>query len=423
MRIKRYAGQGAPTHQGILVVDALHDVTMPDNAFTLESGSDGYRSTTGSIARGAYEYYLEKGGLDPNTDSNWYLRSSLDSTPIPEPTPDPNPDPNPNPNPSPPPQLKPDPDMPAKRPIYRPEVGALFGTRDMAMSMQRHRWQDRHYASFNNGSSAWARYENENNRYEGGFHDKRKERVNIFQFGSDLYIKQFDNGSQLKVGAMGLVGDGQVKVAGPRASAKGTVQGYNLGAYATWQEQPQSMEGTYIDTWLMQGWFTNKLKGDGLPSEKYRSRSLATSVELGYGIRLADKPDYRLYLQPQLQVIGTFYRSKDWQESTGTLITQQKENAVNFRAGMRLMGQITGDNENLYEPYLEANYWRTPSHTSMSFDQMHVQDQTTRNVTELAVGLQAKTSENLMVGARYGYKIGDQSLRENAIMLNMQYRW
>ncbi|MDC9591279.1 autotransporter outer membrane beta-barrel domain-containing protein [Xenorhabdus sp. XENO-10] len=82
--IKNAGGNGAPTNEGIKVVDVKG---TSNGTFTLV-GDYSYRGEP-AIVVGAYAYRLYKNGTD-NSDENWYLRSSLASSkPSPEPVPKP----------------------------------------------------------------------------------------------------------------------------------------------------------------------------------------------------------------------------------------------------------------------------------------------------------------------------------------------
>ncbi|MGN6307287.1 MAG: autotransporter family protein [Mesorhizobium sp.] len=78
-------GAGASTVlDGIMVVQATAGATTDSGAFALNN----------RVAAGAYEYYLFKGGVSANTEENWYLRSTLVTSPeSPSPAPAPAPDP------------------------------------------------------------------------------------------------------------------------------------------------------------------------------------------------------------------------------------------------------------------------------------------------------------------------------------------
>ncbi|WP_340614099.1 autotransporter outer membrane beta-barrel domain-containing protein [Xenorhabdus thailandensis] len=82
--IKNVGGAGAPTTEGIKVVDVKG---TSDGIFSLV-GDYSYKGEQ-AVVIGAYAYRLHKNGID-NLDGNWYLRSSLTSQ-------KPNPDPLPKP--------------------------------------------------------------------------------------------------------------------------------------------------------------------------------------------------------------------------------------------------------------------------------------------------------------------------------------
>ncbi|MBD2796311.1 autotransporter outer membrane beta-barrel domain-containing protein, partial [Xenorhabdus sp. 18] len=80
LAIKNVGGAGAPTNEGIKVVDVKG---TSDGNFTL-AGDYRYKGEPAVVA-GAYAYRLYKNGTD-NADGSWYLRSALTS---PKPDPDP----------------------------------------------------------------------------------------------------------------------------------------------------------------------------------------------------------------------------------------------------------------------------------------------------------------------------------------------
>ncbi|WP_226664648.1 autotransporter outer membrane beta-barrel domain-containing protein [Microbulbifer aggregans] len=64
---RRLGGSGAPTEDGILVVETRDGATTSNNAFYMRD----------SISAGPYEYLLFRGSDDPEESDNWYLRSTI----------------------------------------------------------------------------------------------------------------------------------------------------------------------------------------------------------------------------------------------------------------------------------------------------------------------------------------------------------
>jgi len=119
--IVQAGGSGAATlADGILVVQAVDGATTRPGAFALY----------GSVAAGAFEYFLFHGGVSAGTGENWYLRSTLVAPPAPVPDPTAPPQPQPPaplvpPPPPLPPAAPPPPEInPPEPPIEQPEPAA-----------------------------------------------------------------------------------------------------------------------------------------------------------------------------------------------------------------------------------------------------------------------------------------------------------
>ncbi|MEI4480644.1 MULTISPECIES: autotransporter family protein [unclassified Phyllobacterium] len=83
MSVINRGGVGASTNaDGIMVVEALNGADTGSGTFALNN----------TVAAGAYEYFLFKGGVSAGSSENWYLRSTLLNVPTPpEPAPAPTP--------------------------------------------------------------------------------------------------------------------------------------------------------------------------------------------------------------------------------------------------------------------------------------------------------------------------------------------
>lgn len=408
LRIKRYDDElddGAQTNVGIKVVSAdsgtaINTATTSATAFVLDSGSTGYRSSsTPSLVAGLYDYYLVKGGKDGEAES-WYLNSK--ASPV-----DPDPDPDPD---------------PVDPTTYRPEIDAYFANRQMAVSMQRHRWQER-INSQAPGSRAWGRIVHQEDRFTNQFGYKRKMESTTLHFGTDVWQTTFSDLSKLSVGAMALFSDGKSKTRNEHLKAEGKVKGYNLGVYATWQQNPESDAGVYVDSWLMQGWFRNKVKGDGLSEEKYNSRNFSASLEGGYGFLVSETSSARYYLQPQAQVIWSRFSADDVYEDTQTRVHEQGRSFTSYRLGLRFKADVAQDNGMQLAPFAEINYWRHPSSSRMSFNERSAKDITPKNVFATTVGMQAQLSKSTSISGRFSYMMGNEKYRDSNLQLGINYAW
>ena len=75
LRIMNAGGTGALTTQGIQLVQAVNGATIDADAFHLDAGSTGFRSTSSTLGWNGYEYFLVQGGAG-GVASDWYLTSA-----------------------------------------------------------------------------------------------------------------------------------------------------------------------------------------------------------------------------------------------------------------------------------------------------------------------------------------------------------
>ncbi|MBK5143568.1 autotransporter-associated beta strand repeat-containing protein [Budviciaceae bacterium BWR-B9] len=245
--VNNSGGNGASTVNGIEII-------------RVGGQSNGQFTLANRVVAGAYEYSLNQ-GLPTQADGNWYLRSVSDEG--------------------------------DDTPQWRPESGAYLGNQSMAALMQIHTLFDRQGAQYtqNNGSS-WGRIiggHTESNA--AGGHVGMEGDYTLVQFGSDMATYQQDT-QRLQVGLMGSWGNGDTDATGNsdlngvHHSATGSLNGFNLGAYATWFADAQQKSGAYVDSWTQYGWYDNDVQGEGQGSDSYDSRLWSSSLEVGYSLML-----------------------------------------------------------------------------------------------------------------------------------------
>ncbi len=167
--------------------------------------------------------------------------------------------------------------------VMAPEVGAYLGNYLAAQSMFLHKRDDRDQLTFRNEDNlnTWmyvkGRY-HENDA--GGDKVSYDTTTTVLQVGSDFMSKPMDKGI-LRAG--GMFGAGQAKTDSDAKhnvrDAQGKVDGFNVGLYATWQEDPKLRLGSYIDTWASYSWYNNTVTSNR-NNEKYDSKGFAASIEV-----------------------------------------------------------------------------------------------------------------------------------------------
>ncbi|MFT0213687.1 autotransporter outer membrane beta-barrel domain-containing protein [Pseudomonas sp. F1_0610] len=395
-------GAGASTKNGILVVDAINNATTDADAFYLHQGSTGYRAATGSkeasIAVGAYDYFLIRGADQSKNESNWYLSSVKNPDIIPP--------------------VDPDDEI-----EYRPEVGGYLANLQLATRLQRHKWQDRRGQTLNQDadSIAWIRVQADKSSFNDQFGSKRRTTSELIHFGTDVWRHAMSDGSRLDIGVMGLLGKGETKTHNSHTKAKSSLDSYNFGAYLTWQQTPNQHTGGYLDSWLMYGTVDNKVKGDGLASESYKTKAYSASLEGGYTVALNQHQTW--YLQPQAQLIWSGYNAGHHTENSNTQVKWKSDNQLTTRLGTRLLADFETGSGVKMQPFVEANYWNYSNNSKMIFDKDKVKDKAPTNAVELSLGLQASTQNNIDIWTRLSVEKGNHQYRHINGQLGVTYHW
>jgi outer membrane autotransporter protein len=411
---KRAGGGGAQVNQGIQVVETVNGgVTDPDS-FLLSAASDGYRHGSGSIVVGAYDYTLLRGGNGGVSD-DWYLVSvqAVEPPPVEPPV---------NPPVEPPVQ----PPVPG----YRPEVGAYLNNKLAGMAMSQHTLHDRQGQTpgridADADSSSWLRIAGSNSHRDVIGSRGRSSRY-LVHAGSDvLRFSDGDTGS-VHLGAMASYGRDSNKARGNGLQARGEVEGSSVGLYGTWFDQSETHSGLYVDAWAMYSWLHNTVRGQGLPTERYKSKNTSASVEAGYAFKVRDSGRSQLYVEPQAQVIAARYRANDHIEHGRTRVHDMDENAITTRLGVRTYGVIELDQDNAgktFLPYAELNWWHGPSTQDLSLDADAIRDHLPANRYELKLGAESNIGAAISVWGDIGLETGSEGHSARRAQVGIRYRW
>ncbi|MDU7190417.1 MAG: autotransporter outer membrane beta-barrel domain-containing protein, partial [Enterobacter sp.] len=208
--------------------------------------------------------------------------------------------------------------------VMAPEVGAYLGNYLAAQSMFLHKRDDRDQITFRNEEdlNTWmyvkGRY-HENNA--GGDKVSYDTTTTVLQVGSDFMSKPMDNGI-LRAG--GMFGAGQAKTHSDAKhnvrDAQGKVDGFNVGLYATWQEDQKLRLGSYVDTWAAYSWYNNKVTSNR-NDEDYDSEGFAASVEVGHAWVIDSENERTWKIEPQAQVIYSYLDQENHTDRDGVRIT------------------------------------------------------------------------------------------------------
>ncbi|MEN3931747.1 autotransporter outer membrane beta-barrel domain-containing protein [Microvirga sp. W0021] len=408
--ITNKGGSGAQTNVGIQVVEAQNGATTTSDAFTLGIGSSGYRSTTGTLAIGAYDYSLVRGGNGGNADS-WYLTSEMpvvaggsgngSGSGIPG----------------------------GHR--YRPEAGAYQLGHQVARTMFMMSLHDRDgYAGMsttNREYAGWARVTAKREHGRAGS-NAISTSADTFtaQVGVDLFKYESPDLGTFYAGIMGGWGtsdiDGKSRQIN-NAKTTGKTKGYSIGAYGTWYQNDRGQPGAYVDVWGQYSWFNHEISGYGLPKEKYDSQAATISLETGYSFLLHSSETAKIYLEPQVQLAYVSYHSGSLTETSGTQVRYRNGSGLLARAGARLYGEFLLENGAKLRPYLEANYWYNQNAGKLYMNNDLVPSGAPRSFGEVKLGISGEITKNLQVWGDIGTQFGGKHYNAVTGQVGLKYTW
>lgn len=415
--VNNFRGTGTTTVNGIEVISVGG---QSDGLFTLENRA----------LAGAYEYFLHQ------DDGDWYLRSALaPEPPMPEEPEDPvaetpeQPDdippaeapvtpavPTPEPTPAPAPAQKPQ--------IYRPEAGAYLANMAAANRLFSHSLKDREGHA--QDSSMWLRqlaFRSES--HDGSGQLDMRGNSYVIQGGGELWNGQLSEQDRLGVGIMAGYGysRGNTHSAKTHYDAKNSVHGYSTGAYATWYQNAESVNGLYVDSWLQYSWLRASVNGEGLVGESYDINGLSGSLESGYRQPLRQSISGGLFITPQAQIIWSGIKADRHTEVNGTRV--DGSGSVQTRLGLNLSydalnAQKTGKQFTIYG---EVNWLHNTHDVDVTLDNVRIEQAGSRNVGEVKLGLEGQPTDAFTIWTNLAQRVGTTSYNDTSANVGIKYHF
>ncbi|WP_160170342.1 autotransporter outer membrane beta-barrel domain-containing protein [Xanthomonas cassavae] len=390
--VENAGGVGAKTSMGIDVVKTTNGATTANDAFSLDSRSTGYRQQYGTIAAGAYDYTLKRGGNGGVAD-DWYLVSKSN---------------------------------------FRPEVGTYLANRraasslfDVSVQERMGRASDRSHGNTDDDHGLWA--------YASGgtvsYAETHGEDITLdssrFLTGINAYRADMGANGTIRVGAM--AGYGRVSTSSRQASTSlrsdGTVKGVTGGVYGAWFANGQEPVGAYVNGELRYGSYRNVVHGEGLGEERYDASDVAMSFETGYGFRLNDAPGRSVYLEPRVRVIYDRFHQADHTEiSTASQVVANQPDNVAYSVGLGLHGSFGAPGRQL-QPFASLDWYRSSRPGSVSIDDLRVDSEAARSHFEVKTGATAELRNNLSAWAGLGLQVGPQKYDGVSLQAGLRYVW
>ncbi|MCK0052119.1 autotransporter-associated beta strand repeat-containing protein [Salmonella enterica subsp. enterica serovar Kentucky] len=314
-------------------------------------------------------------------------------------------------------------------PQYRADIGVYLGNQWMARNLQMQTLYDREGSQYRSADgSVWM-------RFKAGKAESQAVNGNVdidsdysqFQLGGDI-LTWSDGAQSVTVGLMGSYINASTDSTGNRGadgsqfSANGSVDGYNLGLYATWFADAQSHRGAYIDSWYQYGVYNNSVDNDGLSASRYDSAAHAVSLETGYRYDITLSNRNTVSLTPQAQVTWQRYSADTVIDDGGTRISGQNDDSWTTRLGVRVDGKLYKESGRI-QPFMEVNWLHASDNASATFGDTKVSQDLPNDRAEVKVGIQANVSERLSVYAQAAGQKGKNDYGDASFSLNMRYNW
>lgn len=415
MQVINMHGIGQQTNNGIEVVN-------------VRGNSNGSFALQGRAVAGAYEYFLHQGIAG---DGNWYLRSALPTEPV-TPT---NPVTPTDPETKPTLPVSPVSNQPT---IKRPEAGAytanLAAANTMFVTTLHDRLGETNYVDALSGetkvTSMWLRQVGGRNSFHDSS-DQLKTTSNryVVQLGGD-FAQWSNNGlDRWHLGAMAGYGNSQNDTDSRISSysTRGSVDGYNLGLYATWFANEADKTGAYLDSWAQYGWFNNEVNGEQLHLESYHSSGLTASVESGYTFKMGESSGISYFIQPQAQAIWMGVKADDHTEVNGTKVTSDGDGNFMTRLGVRTYmngysDQDKGKNRQ-FQPFVEVNWIHNTQDFSTAMDNVTTVQNGAKNIGEVKTGVEGQINPSLNLWGHVGTQIGNAGYNDSSITFGIKYNF
>lgn len=416
--VNRAGGNGAQTLNGIELIQVY-------------GTSAGDFRQQGRIVAGAYDYNLLRG--QGSNSGNWYLSSEIpptDSIPPDDGTITPPDDATP-PGDTQQPQPEPKPEM-----ILRPEAGSYMANMRAVNSMFNLRLQDRGgetlYVDALTGekkaTSMWLRSvgAHQQSRDNSGQLNTESNRY-VMQLGGDLVQGSVNGTDSLHLGAMAGYGNARSKsdAAVTGYHSEGHVNGYSLGLYGTWYQQPETRTGAYVDSWLQYGWFNNSVSGEQLDAEHYKSRGITASLEGGYRWKLgADRFKNSYFIEPNAQLTSMNVKADEVKESNGTRVSSQGAGNLQSRLGVRFsLESAVQKDQAAFSPFIEANWLNNSKTIGSKMDDVAVSSAAGKNVAEVRVGVNSALNNKLNLWGSIGQQAGSNHFSDTSATLGIKYNF
>lgn len=315
-----------------------------------------------------------------------------------------------------------------KQKVYRPENGSYIANIAMARNLFSTRLEKRsgsyQYKDAISGqlhtSSMWMHTQGGKNQFGNAVDQlNTKGKYYSVQLGTDIIQKD-----SWRVGVLAGVGKAtnhsQSKVT--RYYSHGSINGYNLGLYATWLSEQEYNTGFYLDTLAQYSWFNNSVNGQEQVEDKYKSSGFTTSIESGYTFKIADTNQFRYFIQPNAQMTLHGIKTQTHKTPNGDFVSDDNRDHIVMRFGAKAYLQTTSHQDSQFTPFIAINLIHQNRNTSATLSGDRVENKS-KSITEFKIGMESKIEKQLYVWAAIDHQLGRYSDKSTNVLAGIKYHF
>ncbi|CNI01435.1 outer membrane autotransporter [Yersinia aldovae] len=317
------------------------------------------------------------------------------------------------------------------KPVYRPENGSYIANISMARNLFTSGLENRsgnyQYKDAVTGewrvSSMWMHTQGGRKQFGNTIDQLNiKGKYHSIQLGGDLV--QWDIGTQGsgRVGVLAGLGKAtnysQSKVTGYYSN--GSVNGYNLGVYATWLTDQQDNTGFYIDTLAQYSWFNNTVNGQEQAEEKYKSSGFTSSVESGYAFNIGSTEQLSYFIQPSAQITWVGINAKTHTTANKDVITYNNRGQLITRIGAKTYLKTINNPNKQFMPFIAVNWLHQNQNTGTQLSGKSVENNN-QSSAEFKIGIESKIDQKLHAWANVNHQIGHDNTSDTNALVGIKY--
>ncbi|EPZ8124148.1 autotransporter outer membrane beta-barrel domain-containing protein [Yersinia enterocolitica] len=317
------------------------------------------------------------------------------------------------------------------QPVYRPENGSYIANLSMARNLfisdfdnrsGNYKYKDAATGEWRT-SSMWI-------QTQGGIKQfgKTIDQLNIkgkyysIQLGGD--VAKWDIGTQGsgRIGMLAGIGKAtnhsKSNITGYYSN--GSVNGYNLGVYATWLTDQQNKTGLYIDTLAQYSWFNNAVNGKELAEEKYKSSGFTSSIESGYTFNIGRTEQLSYFIQPNAKITWVGINAQTHTATNKDIINYTNRGQLITRIGAKTYLQTTNNSDQQFMPFIAVNWLHQNHNTGTQLSGKSVEN-SSKNSAEFKIGVESKIDQRLHAWANINHQIGNYNTSDTNALVGIKY--